>query len=213
LIYKHFGENNIVDPYIPTTEDMIMLGIDPHDRNPHGVAFIALNRENEYTVYDEIYEHCVIGELVTKIKAKMANRFPPNLSIIDTSAHAQQSISGLSVADEMMRRGLPTIGAFKDWQPGVLKVNEHLNPGEGIRPKLFVTRNCVQTIREFRHYVWADWARAKDKYNPKEKPLEKDDHLLDAIRYVIMANIVHRSHNFKLERKIPSKISKVTGYY
>lgn len=211
LIYKQFAEVNICDPYTPKAEDMILIGIDPHDRNPHAVVFAALNREEDYIIYDEVLEHLVIGDLVNKIKTKMGTRFPPALAVIDTSAHAEQSIAGISVADEMMRRGLPTIGAFKDWQAGVLKVNEFLDSSAG-RPRLKIARNCPQTIREFRHYVWADWARAKDKYNPKEKPLEKDDHLLDAIRYVVMANVKYRPPGFKLERK-DVRTSKVTGYY
>ncbi len=213
LIYKDFEDKHVVPIYDRIQDDwLIIVGIDPHDRNPHGVVFCALTKDGAWIIFDEILEQCIISELVVKIKKKLGNRFPPALTIIDTSANAPDSITGKSISGELLRLGLPTQAAYKDWQPGVLKVSGLLNPGEGKKPNLFITENCQNLIREFRHYVWQDWARSKDKYNPKEMPLKKDDHLLDSLRYVTMANIMYRPPGFKYERKMPEKRS-VTGYY
>jgi phage terminase large subunit-like protein len=213
LIYKDFGNVNMLRPEAPKPDWMIVLGIDPHDRNPHGVVFSGLSRDNVWIVFDEIMEQCTIKDLVGMIKTKLGTRWPPALAIIDTSAHAPQSISGRSVADEMKMMGLPTIPAFKDWQPGVLKLSSLISPGGGQLPKLYVMENCANLIREFRHYVWADWARKRDKYNPKEMPLKKDDHLLDALRYLVMSNIVYRPPGFGFKPKTPVRISPITGYF
>ena len=215
LIYKNFSDKNVIQPVYPAPSDwLICLGIDPHPRTTHGVIFCGLTRDNAWIVFDELLEQCTIKELVGKIRAKMpGGRWPPNMSIIDYSAHAPDAITGRSIAQEMLQCGLPTFPAFKDVEPGILKVQHLLEPSAGATPLLYITENCTQTLREFRHYVWDEWARAKDKYNPKEKPLKKDDHLLDALRYIVMANMVYRPPGFKWERKEPERVSSVTGYF
>jgi phage terminase large subunit len=52
--------------------------------------------------------------------------------------------------------------------------------------KLLVMANCTETIKEFRQYRWSK-ASKQSPNDPKEAPIKKDDHLLDAIRYVTMA--------------------------
>jgi phage terminase large subunit-like protein len=215
LIYKDFSEKHIIKPVSPVPKDwLIILGIDPHDRNPHGVVFCALTKENAWIVYDEILESCILAELVAKIKAKMGVRWPPNLAIIDTSGSSPQSITGRSVKEELTQKyGLYVIDAHKDVLAGRLKVSGLLNPGTGLLPKLYVTENCRQTIREFRHYIWDDWAHVtRDKQNPKERPLKKDDHLLDALRYVVMSNIVYRHPEFTIKPPSTDYGSSITGY-
>lgn len=216
MIYKAFDYDTHVIPSIdaPDKDWMIVTGMDLHDRNPHGIVFMGLNKDGVWTVYDEIYEQCIISELANKIKAKMGERFPAALNIADTSLNSPQSISGRTEAQELsMFHGIYITEAHKDVQSGLLKVTELLNPGVGKKPKLYITENCRNTLREMKHYVWDEWSRRKDKYDPKETPKKKDDHLLDAIRYVSMAQIVYRPPGWKLTRPTPVRVSKVTGYY
>jgi phage terminase large subunit len=49
--------------------------------------------------------------------------------------------------------------------------------------RLLVTANCQSLIDEFRKYRWATPTRTED--DAKEKPVKTDDHLLDALRYVV----------------------------
>lgn len=216
LIYGQFSESHIIKPVHPIPDDwLIVLGIDPHDRNPHGIVFCALTKENVWVVFDEILEQCVLNELVARIKIKLGkDRWPPNLAIIDTSGNAPQSLTGTSVSDTLKQKyGLYVMDAHKDIQSGRLKVSQLLDPGPGLKPKLYVTENCRQLIREFRHYIWDNWARYKDKMNPKERPLKKDDHLLDALRYVLMANIYYRHPKMAYERTPPDHMSRTTAYF
>jgi phage terminase large subunit-like protein len=215
LIYKQFSEKNVLAPIRSVPPDwLVVLGIDPHDRNPHGVVFMGLTPENVWIVFDEILEQCILSDLVGKIRFRLGTRWPPNLAIIDTSASTPQSIAGRSVADELTQKyGLYVVPAHKDIQAGRLKVSQLLEPGHGMLPKLYVTENCRHTIREFRHYIWDDWARYKDKQNPKERPLKKDDHLLDALRYVTMANIVYRHPGLTRKATPPNTPNRTTGYF
>lgn len=216
LIYKSWEPDKHIIPPIdkPDKDWLLALGMDLHDRNPHGVAFMGLNKDNVWTVYDEIYEQMIISDLAAKIKSKMGSRWPPNLAIADTSLNTPQSISGVSEAQELaLKYGIYITEAHKDVQSGILKVMALLNPGEGKKPSFYVTENCRNVIREFKHYTWDERVRSKDKYDLTEKPRKKDDHLLDAIRYVVMAQIVYRAPGWKYERKPPERISKTTGYY
>ena len=220
LIYPMFNtEKHVIAPLkdgvIPANW-LVVLGIDPHDRNPHGIIFAALTPENVWVVFDELMEHCIISDLVAMIKRKLDKRWPPNLAIIDTSGNTPQSLTGRSVSDELMQKfGLYVNPAHKDVQAGRLKVASLLDPGGDVKPKLYITSNCHNLVRQFRHYLWDDWATTRSqKMDPKERPLKKDDHLLDALRYIVMANIVYRdpslTKNFKA--KIPEHINRVTGY-
>ena len=211
LVYKDLGDSNIVSAVTePDKNWMIVLGLDLHNRNPHGIVFMGLNKDQVWTVYDEIYDHLTIDDLAAKIKSKMGDRWPPVCSVVDTSSNIEQSTSGMTEAQMLtLKHGFFIVPAHKDVDAGLTKMTKLLY---GSTPGLKVTENCRNTTREFKHYVWDDWARARDKYNPKEKPKKKDDHLLDAIRYVIMTELVYRVPGWKYERS-PSTASKTTGYF
>lgn len=216
LVYPQFdGDIHIIDKLGEIPDNwMIVVGIDPHDRNPHGVAFVAITPDNEYIVFDEILEHCILEQLVAKIKEKLVSRWPPQLAIMDTYGNIQQSISGRSIKEELTQRhGMYVLDAHKDVRAGRDKIAMVLSPKDGGKPKLRVTSNCYNTIREFRHHVWDDWARRREKRDPKEAPIKKDDHLLDAIRYIVMANIVYRHPGFTRSKEIKrGEPNPVTGY-
>ena len=53
-------------------------------------------------------------------------------------------------------------------------------------PKIFIFRDLVSTIREIRGYAYQEYRSSKDAMhgNAKETPVRKDDHLMDAMRYM-----------------------------
>lgn len=211
LVYKEFGDQHIIPAVTEPNKDwMLVLGLDLHNRNPHGIVFMGLDKDQVWNVYDEIYEHCTIDDLAKKIKAKIGSRWPPVGSVVDTSSNIEQSTSGMTEAQMLnLKYGFYIIDAHKDVEAGLSRLTKLL---AGPKPGLRVTENCRNIIREFRHYVWDDWARAKDKYNPKEAPKKKDDHLLDAIRYVCMTELTYRPPGWSYKPK-ESIASKTTGYY
>ncbi len=199
---------------------MIVLGIDPHDRNPHGVVFMAMDKDNSWVVWDELFEKCIITELAYKIKNKLGKLFPPSISVMDTSGKIQQSTSGISVKKELERLGIYTTDAKKDFLAGRLKVaslldpgKDRLDPGKNKTPRLYVTKNCTNLIREFKTYSWDNWLRKRNRADPKEMPIKRDDHLLDAMRYVCMLDVVYRPPGFAHRPNIWNiPHNRVTGY-
>jgi hypothetical protein len=47
-------------------------------------------------------------------------------------------------------------------------------------PNLYVFDTCQRFIYEMEHYRWDDWSgKNKDNKNPREKPVDKDDHEIE----------------------------------
>lgn len=182
---------------------MVVLGMDPHDRTPHGVIFCAINRDNEVYVFDEISHHCLLSDLAQLIKKKLHGRIPA-YSMIDSSANTESSIAGRSMIQELAKPGndihaLVTKKGRNSVLEGISTVRDYLawrkdENGKFIKkPRLYIFSNCKELIREFRLYVWEDWKGTnRQRKDPKESPLKKDDHLLDALRYVLMTQPYYR---------------------
>lgn len=214
FIYPMFSQDvHVVDPLDVWNDPerpgqlpddwMIVVGIDPHDRTPHGVIFCGIDREGDIYVFDEITEHCLISDLAQLIKQKLQGRIPA-YSMIDSSALTESSIAGRSMIQEFAKPGndilvLPSKKGRGSVLEGIQKARDYLHyevdGADNIvkHPKLKIFRNCVSLIREFRLYVWEDWKGVnRARKDPKESPLKKDDHLLDALRYVLMTEPVYR---------------------
>ncbi len=209
LVFSTFSDETMLTTIVkPTDDDMILVGIDPHDRNPWGVLFVILNRENHYLVYNEILEAGTVDEVAPLIKEKLGHRHA-NLLVIDTSANTSQATSGKSIKDQLLiPYGLYCLDANKDVSAGILTINSALKD-----KSLRIGPNCVNLKRQFRSCMWEDWARNRNQRDPKERILKRDDHLLDALRYILMLPVVYRNPGFRVSPKAPDRLSKVTGYY
>jgi len=74
--------------------------------------------------------------------------------------------------------GIVTAASPKDIREGVNAVAELLEPDAEGRPGLVVHECCTDLIREMEGYRWADKVR--------EVPVDKDNHSLDALRYLCL---------------------------
>ena len=98
-----------------------------------------------------------------------------------------------SVAELFYERGInvnPKVN--KDLFSGISKVKSFIKDANG-KTKLFIFKNCVNMIREFKSYFWGEG----------DTPRKKDDHCLDELRYYIMSN-----PNTPEKEKIKSPIEK-----
>jgi len=78
--------------------------------------------------------------------------------------------------------GISTMPAKKDIHLGIEAVQAALKVQEDGKPRLFIFRNCVNTIREMAGYKWAEGTEKKDA---KDEPLKVNDHTCDCVRYGI----------------------------
>jgi len=94
--------------------------------------------------------------------------------------------------DTWQREGVPVVGANNAVLPGISAVWSVLHPdpdhkdgqGRGGRPWLQVAEGCKTTIEEFGQYRWEEDPRTGETV---QKPVKRDDHCMDALRYAIFS--------------------------
>lgn len=89
--------------------------------------------------------------------------------------------SAASFKAELRKRGMSVIDANNEVEDGIYKMTNEMKKGA-----LFVCQECVNTIREIESYVW-DHKSIEKGY---DEPLKKDDHTIDALRYVVNSHKV-----------------------
>jgi hypothetical protein len=76
-----------------------------------------------------------------------------------------------------------TNAARKDVGLGIQRVAERLVVLPDGYPRLFVSGNCINLVREMGMYVWQ---QRQDDRPVKEEPAKVNDHAMDALRYMVM---------------------------
>ena len=89
------------------------------------------------------------------------------------------------------RYGVATTGAFNEVMEGIERVRVNMKIQDGLgEPRLYIDRDrCPNLCRELRSYRWEKGTM--NSMNPKDArpvPLKKDDHAVDALRYLIASD-------------------------
>ena len=191
MIYSEFSRNFHVIPEVEMVpkDAAVYVGIDPGIRHMAAVVYTYLAPDGKMVVFDEIpLQGAIIREVCDEIKLR--NKMwgqraggPPLLPkwyVIDPAAKNVNHQTGRSDQMEYMDQGIVTILGQNSVTAGIDRVKARLQAND-----LLVTGNCQMLIDEFRKYRWAKATRSED--DPKEAPVKRDDHLLDALRYVVMS--------------------------
>lgn len=173
-------------------------GIDHGRRNPTAVLFAQFDDKGNCFIVDEHYE---AGRLVSHHAGKIHERRKqwgqPIETIIDASAAQQDPNTGRSVIDEYNDLGIIVTKSDRHVIAGINRIGEwmRLDPDHPhpltneVRPegwpRLYVFKNCVNLIEHIQQYQWKKQPPTKEE-DAKEQPLEKDDHDVDALRYILM---------------------------
>ncbi|RKZ07376.1 hypothetical protein DRQ05_03195 [bacterium] len=211
LIYKEFDRRfHVVDPF-PIPEDwMICISIDHHVRNPQAVIFAAIDPDDNIWVYDEFYEHALVPEVCKAIKEKTMGR-KIALAIIDVNAATPDAITGKSAKTEYWQHGIYVVPAKKgkgSVLEGIAKVRDYF-----VKGKLKIFSNCRETIRQIEIYRWAEYStKMRDRHDPKEAPLKKEDHLCDSLRMLVHAEPKYRPPSMTVTKPHYEPLFKKTGY-
>lgn len=93
---------------------------------------------------------------------------------------------------ELQRRGFHPIDADNDVENGIGHLISEMKSG-----RLYVCEDCPNLIREIETYVWD--AKAAEK--GEDKPLKKDDHSIDSLRYAIYSHKI-ASYDYQAHAKL-----------
>lgn len=193
LIYPTFNRRDHVIPQIsavpPGVE--VFCGIDPGYRHMCAVTFCYLDHDDKIVVFDEIaMQQATVKQVCNEIRRRCLRwgtetpsgaiaPLRPHWFVIDPAARNKNSQTGRSDQAEFSDNGIVTIPGQNAVGPGINRVKERIEAN-----KLAVTGNCEELIGEFKRYRWVrDSSRSEDA--PRDAPVKKDDHLLDALRYVV----------------------------
>lgn len=182
MVYKEYREDLHVIPSFPNNmvprEWRKVRAIDFGCAAPFCCLWLARDREGRWYVYDEHYR----VETLNKDHAAAIKARP---WAIGGAFHA---LWGPTYSDhdpqqrrELAALGIPTTLAKKEpIVGGISLIRSLLMPDKSGRPRLYVCEHCENTRREFRKYRWPE---GTDTRNPKEEPLDVDNHAMDALRY------------------------------
>ena len=184
LVYPEFSARHVIDPFPVPPEWQDGISIDPGLNNPLSCHFYAVDYDGNVYVVAEHYEagkdvahHARrIREIAEQLGWHTDSR-GRLVAFIDSAARQRTLASSRSVVELFADHGiLANPNVDKDMFAGISRVKEYLHGEEGT-PKLFVFRNCVHLIREFKGYWWG----------ADDLPRKADDHALDELRYYLMS--------------------------
>ncbi len=169
LVYKEFDRSKHV---FKDVEEMFVervAGVDFGFTNPCAIPDIGIDRSDTLWITSEFYEAGRTDAQVAEyVSAKSFNKVYPDPE--SPGAIAELKKKGVPIRDVV--KGKDSI------KNGIDAVRELLKAG-----KLKVHHSCKNTIMEFETYSYPD---KKDDRNENENPIDENNHMMDAIRYVVM---------------------------
>ena len=191
-VYKAFAKTtHVIRPFaIPESWEK-WRSIDFGFNNPFVCLWAALDHDNCWYVYDEHYQRrATLGSHAERINT------------LSGDEHYQDTFADHDAQDraELWDLDIFTVPAKKEVRSGIEAVQRALKIRGNGKPRLFIFDNCINTIREMGSYHYPDGTDARD---PQDEPAKKDDHCLDALRYIIFG-VEHDAPliiNFETEEK------------
>ena len=170
LVYKEFDRTRHIFDDDTKIYDVIetIAGIDFGFTNPTAIPTIVRDYVGNYWVTDEYYKSGQTEPQVAEYIAAMKfNKVYPDPEA--PSAIKELRMRGVNVRDVIKNKDSIT--------NGINKVKELLKAN-----KLHIHKRCINTILEFETYSYPE---KQDLQNPKEIPIDENNHMMDALRYAI----------------------------
>lgn len=172
LVYSNFSKDiHVIEPFKIPDEWTVYRGIDWGYKHTFVCLWIAEDGDGRLYVFDE---HFQTERLIEYHAEKIKERGYSN--VVTVADHDAQD------AAEIRQYGIYTIPAKKDVPMGIQKVIKRLQVQLDRKPRLFVFKNCLNTIKEFQLYEWEEKREGKAE---KEEPRKQHDHCMDVIRYIV----------------------------
>jgi len=174
LVYQGFKREVHVKDFSSTRHcyEEYFGGFDYGFRNPCCFLILARDSDDNIIVLDEIYQSNLTNN---EIALKVKEIIEPNIENF-RCIFADPSIP--AIIEEFNRFGVYCESGNNDVISGISIVKNHLK-----NHSLLIDEKCVNLIREIESYRYE-----KDTYgkNYSERPVKKDDHAVDALRYALM---------------------------
>lgn len=193
LVYPEFEPSiHIIDPFLPDENYQLFIGIDFGINNPSAATFWAINSRNETFQFDEVYVvNETVGQFGERVRDKVLNTYQKlkfRYCRYDPNSGAQRGLQTKETIAKTFRKALG-FGPICPGERGPGSVDHRINcmhmlllPDKDTNwSKFKITRNCVNTIKEFGLY---SYKKDTEKKNRLETPNSKDDHAMNANEYL-----------------------------
>lgn len=175
-VYKIFSrDTHVIKPFEIPEDWSRYRSVDWGFNNPCVCLWLARDPDNRWYVYNEHYQS---RETLAYHAEKIKQKSRTEKYRVTWADHDSQD------RHEFAQLGIPTMPAQKDIHLGIEAVQKILKVQPDGKPRLFIFKNCVNTIREIIGYKWAEGTDSKD---PTDEPLKVNDHTCDSLRYAVYA--------------------------
>jgi len=219
LVFKQFRRNvHVIKPFkLDRDKWSVYHALDTHPRNPDAGLWVAVNKDGKKIVCSELYENGTTSELAQRIKERdyeynVVQRLLEPAAFIEDQ-HTEQSLAillenlGLYYEKGSKRRS--------DALQRIMDAFDFEKKGDAFlkEPELYIFDNCQRTIWELEHYVWDEWnGRTGDNKMPKETPIDKNDHLIECMGRIMLAEPRFQEYNFQGESAIIMETDSLDPY-
>lgn len=191
LVYKNFNtRTHVIEPFDIPEDWPLIRAVDVGMDAPTVCLWGRVDPVGAIVITDEYYQEGVdVLDHARRILAKTGDT-PVAYTHIDPAASQRTAANSKSAMQQYIEAGIPCIPADNSVDAGIMRVTEYLRhekneDGEFLSPpKLFIFNNCGNLIEEFGKYVWS---RKKGDNTKTNKPVKRDDHGMDALRYMCMS--------------------------
>ena len=214
MVYKEWNRAyHLMPEWKPDPGSEVWRTMDFGATNPTVCLWIHVNNEDEVIVFDEYYQTEQTIDFHAGVLLSKHSEFDYRLTFGDPSG--KQEMLDYATRGLYITPAVKTAPGDQGWViSGINEIKALLkvNPSNG-RPKLFITENCVNFIREFENYRWA--VAPKNPNAPvRDVPIKVDDHGPDALRMFVVS---HRPASASRRRRgrgsrIKRPLSSTTGY-
>ena len=202
LVYDAWDTSvHLVDRFPIPREWTRYWAIDFGFTNPFVCQFWAEDPDGRLYLYREVYKTQTLVEDHARVMAGfMASEPRPTAIVCDHDAEGRATLE--------RKLSVTTYAAHKSVLEGIEAVKARLQPAGDGKPRLFIMRDAVIerdasladerkptcTADEVLSYVWGPGI-------VKEAPLKRDDHGLDAMRYVVAHHDLHGVYKMRVLRR------------
>ena len=183
LVYKSYSDAHRInkDPAQGVIREWVS-GVDWGWRNPSCVLLGGRDGDGRFYVLREFYEAMAPTERIYAWCVEACRELGANVNDVDFYCDSADQ----NRIDEFIGCGANAMNADKRVTVGIQEVNGALRVQEDGRPRMFVRADkCPNLDKELKTY---HYGQRRGDSGPKEVPVARDDHSVDAVRYLVMCD-------------------------
>jgi phage terminase large subunit len=172
LIYKDFNKEKHVGDYREKTFNSYIAGYDDGYRNPACLLIGGIDSDNILHIIHEYYMSDRTTDEITRDIKPLYSRYSIRKTFCDPS--------GLNAIETFKRNGIRALDAdnsIKGIGGGISKLKSLFK-----KDYIYIDKSCVNLVKQLQSYRYD---KDKESGNYTEYPVKKDDHAVDALRYML----------------------------